>query len=167
MKSSWKRPFHLHRWERHILFWRSVSAAHASRNGDLAVGSSSGTRDQVSQGQWEEWSRENGNSWQPHWNTEKGHILCMQMHAKRWGFLPHCKSGRSVSPEVLHRAKIIGGVRQCVLGGHAVLKAEPCFLAGVFLEIVSTYFKKREELPPWHNGRQKRKIWFYATADVS
>jgi len=71
----------------------------------------------------------------------------MQMHARRQSFLPRCKSRQSVSLEVLQRAKTIGGVRLSVLGGHARLRAEPRFLAGVFLEIVSTYFKKREKLP--------------------
>lgn len=55
----------------------------ASRNRDPAVGCSTDSCDQVSQGQWEESSHENGKSWQPHCNTERGHSLCMQMHA-RW-----------------------------------------------------------------------------------
>lgn len=83
MKSSCKRPFHLHRWEWHILFWRSISAAHASRSRDPAVGCSSYSCDQVSQGQWEKSSHENRKTWQPHCNTEKGHILCMQMNAQQ------------------------------------------------------------------------------------
>lgn len=169
MKSSCKRPFHPPGWERHILFWRSVSAAHASRSGDPAAGCSSDSRDQVSQGQRETASHENGKSWQPQLQHREGphpaHAnVCT---AVKPSSPPHCQSGQSVSLEVLQRAKSVGEVCQRGLVGARGAKDWAASQAGVLLEDVSTYFKKREKLPRWHNGRQKRKIWFYATADVS
>lgn len=57
-------------------------------------------------------------------------------------FLPHCKSGQSVSLEVLQRAKTIGGVYKSVAGGHAVLKAEHASLLGCFVRLSPPTLKK-------------------------
>lgn len=166
MKSSWKRPFHLHRWEWHILFWRSLWAPHASRNRDPAVGCLSDSCDQVSQGQQEEWSHEDGRVGSPSTVQRRITFCACKCTRSDKAFFSTVNAG-DLSVQRSSKGKNHWRVWQSVLAGHAELKAEPRFLAGVFLEMVSTHFKKREKLLCWHNGRQKRKIWFYATADVS
>lgn len=165
MKSSWKRPFHLPTWEQRILFWRSVSAARASRNGDPAVGCWNDTHNRVSRGEWEELSHENGKSWWPCCNTEKGHVMDVQIQVKRWSFLPHRKSSKGLAKGQNHwRVRV-----RVFLEGTQCWRVSCAALLGVSWDCLHLLLKKkkREKLPHWRNERQKRNIWFYATADVS